>query len=435
MRLTIANLTIAGFGFCCACPLLVMGGVNLRLSDVACLAAALYLLLSVVALRRLHHCAIALAAVLLLSVGWVAVEIHYAGFLDNDPPSTMILLRWLLAIPAAYWLCVLASDTYLRKAALLGLTVGWLADSVLLFADFGVFRSTGHPLFRADSSHVYWVGGTYRAIGLFGHPNGAAIASMYAIPFLVGCAEEWGGLLVASLLGWVVTLGVFYVTRSRGATVAGAVLLLYWAFSRRSSAGAMVLLTLLVGTGAAAAVWPDSFATLLTQNGVAGLLDRFTDTQSLGENSGGRLATASAAIDLAVSHPFGMGSTYPPALDALTGFDATHNALLQLALLGGLPLCLVVTVRLAANAGRLWRGPMRTEQLTSLYFLIVSMFEAHFFNPMTSIICLWLVCGGFIRRSEVTSRDATAAGLADRLAATTGDPFGAMRQVRQQQET
>lgn len=97
----------------------------------------------------------------------------------------------------------------LRRAAVLGLILGWITDTALLGYDFYAFSKTGHPTFGAASTHVFWVGGEYRAIGLFGHSNGAAIASLYLVPLLIGYADEYGHSVLAGILGWVATGLVF----------------------------------------------------------------------------------------------------------------------------------------------------------------------------------------------------------------------------------
>lgn len=379
------------FGFACACPLLVIGGVNLRLSDVACLAAAAALALALVLRPRLHHCAAALGLVLVFSFGWIAAEAYYPSFLDSDPPSRMVLVRWLIAFPAAYWLCVTTGDTALRRAAVLGLILGWTTDTVLLGYDFYAFAKTGQPAFGAATSHVFWVGGQYRAIGLFGHPNGAAIASLYLVPFLIGYADEYGRGALAGILGWVATGLVFYFTRSRGATMAAAGLLAWWTVSNHPRRVLAAALVLMAGLLAVFALWPGMLEATLGGEQVAKLLSRFTDSGSIAENSEGRFETAVGSLQLAFTHPLGMGSSYAPALEALTGFGATHNALLQLAVFGGPLLCVLCIVVLATGARWALTSGASTEDRVALYFLFASMFEAHFFNPMTAIILLWLV--------------------------------------------
>lgn len=383
-------ITASLFGFACACPLLLASGVKLRLSDVACLGAAAALAVAVLVRPRLHRCAATLGLVIVFSFGWIAAEAYYPSFMNADPPSAMILVRWLLAFPAAYWLCVLCDDPALRRGVLLGLILGWLADTALLAYDFNAFGATGRPAFGAEASHVFWVGGTYRAIGIFGHPNGAAIASLYLVPFLIGYAEEYGCSRLAAAIGWLVTGLVFYLTRSRGATMAAAGLLSWWMLFNRPRQVLLTAAALTFTLLAVVALWPNLLDAALDNNNVAQLLSRFSDAGGIEENSEGRIETALGSLQLALTHPFGMGSSYPPALERLTGFAATHNALLQLAVLGGPALCLLCIAVLLAGARHALGRAARTEDRVALYTLFVSMFEAHLFNPMTPIILLWL---------------------------------------------
>ena len=335
--------------------------------------------------------AAALGLVLVCSFGWIAAEAYYPSFMDSDLPSPMVLVRWLIAFPAAYWLCVATGDTALRRAATLGLILGWITDTALLGYDFYAFSKTGHPAFGAASSHVFWVGGEHRAIGLFGHPNGAAIASLYLVPFLIGYADENGHGVLAGVLGWVATGLVFYLTRSRGATMAAAGLLAWWMISNRSRQVLLAALALAAGLLAILALWLSLFDAMLGSDEAARLLSRFTDFSSIAENSEGRVETAIGSLQLAFTHLLGMGSSYALALEALTGYGATYNALLQLAVVGGPLLCLLCIGILLSGACRVLSHDARTKDRVALYFLFASMFEAHFFNPMTAIVLLWLV--------------------------------------------
>lgn len=421
MASRVGRLATLAFGFACACPMLLLGGVNLRLSDAACLMAAAALGVALVMRPALHNSAAALSLTLVLSFGWIAAEAYYPSFLETDPASTMVLVRWLIAFPAAYWLCVVTDDPALRQAALIGLILGWLGDTALLGYDFTVFSSTGRPAF-GDPSHVFWVGGEYRAIGVFGHPNGAAIASLYVVPFLIGYADQYGRGVLAGILGWVATGLVFTLTRSRGATMAAVGLLAWWMISSRPR---QVLLWAMASLAAFAALFvlsPSLLDALLGSDAVAQLLSRFTDSGSIEENSEGRIETALGSLQLAFTHPLGMGSSYPPALEALTGFAATHNALLQIAVLGGPPLCLLCVGVLLSGARRALARAARTEDRVALYMLVVSMFEAQLFNPMTSIILLWLM-GRLGQRhfaNRPAARDAGRLRLPQPEASTSG---------------
>ena len=238
---------------------------------------------------------------------------------------------------------------------------------------------------------MFWVGGEYRAIGVFGHPNGAAIASLYVVPFLIGYADQYGRGVLAGAVGWVAAGLVFYMTRSRGATIAAVGLLAGWMVSSRPRQALLWAGASLAALTVLFALWPNLLEVMLGSDELTQLLSRFTDSGGIEENSEGRIETALGSLQLAFAHPLGMGSSYPPALEALTGFAATHNAILQIAVLGGLPLCLLCVGMLLTGARRGLARDAHTEDRVAIYMLVVSMFEAQLFNPMTSIILLWLM--------------------------------------------
>ena len=385
-------LACAAFGFSCACPILLVSGVNMRLTDAACAFAGVLAVWDLLRRGRWHPGAARLAPVLLASIGWIGVELYFSAMLVSKSPSRMVLVRWLLALPAGYWLCIATEDPALRRTTLWGLGAGWCADTVLLAYDYVGFQLAGFPAFIPDQSRVTWVGNDYRALGIFDHPNAAAIGSLYLVPLLIGLAEERGRRGLLAVLGWVATLGVFYMTRSRGAGLTAIALLLAWSLARMGRMARLWALLAVLGVVALFLCWPTALHDVLEQQDIADMLSRFTDSDALRENSAGRSDTIMASLQLALTHPLGMGSTYGPVLGDLTGeFEATHNGILQLALLGGVPLALLVLAVLLRGAWRVWLGAAAAEHWIALYFLSVAMFEEAFFIPTVSIVTLWLV--------------------------------------------
>lgn len=379
----------AAFGFACACPLLLGAGANVRLNDVAAVLAAALAGASLFGAGRLDRSAPFYLAVGVLTLGWIWAEIHYTSYMPGHPPAAMLLVRWIVAVPSAYVFSVLSADPATRKPLMCGLILGLLADTALLGYDYAVFQATGHPAFQQDPTQVFYVYRDYRAGGILGHPNGAAIASTFAVPFLIGAAEEFRWGWVAGALAAAVAVLVFLMTQTRSAMIAAAVLLLVWRLTARPGqtvAACLAAASLLTVFLALDPTSPGGAG----EGGFAGALRRFTDQESVGENTSGRLETMLNALGLAVEHPFGLGSAYAPALGARAGYEATHNALLQLALLGGLPLTFFITAVLVAGASRVLRRGRTIENWAALYFLIVAMFEAIFFSPFVSLFVLWL---------------------------------------------
>lgn len=150
--------------------------------------------------------------------------------------------------------------------------------------------------------------------------------------------------------------------------------------SNRPRQALLATLALAAGLLAFLALWPSLFDATLGSDEVDRLLSRFTDSGSIAENSEGRFETAIGSLQLTFTHPLGMGSSYAPALEALTGYGATHNALLQLAVFGGPLLCLLRIGILLSGARWALSHDARTEDRVALYFLFTSMFEALFFQ-------------------------------------------------------
>lgn len=368
-------LACAALGFACACPLLLVSGVNMRLSDVACAVACVLAVWDLLRRGRRHSGAGRLAAIL-----------------ASENSSRMVLVRWMLALPAGYWLCICTENPALRRATLWGFCGGWCTDTVLLAYDFVTFQATGFPAFTLDASRVTWVGNDYRAIGIFDHPNPAAIGSLFLVQLLIGLAEEGGSHGLAILLGWIATFGVFYVTRSRGAALTVSGLLLYWSLARMRRMAKLVALLAVLGAAALCLCWPAGVDALVTRPDVTAMLARFTNSEALRENSAGRSDTILASLQLLRTHPLGMGSTYGPMLHDLTGaFDVTHNGLLQFALLGGLPLALITLAAFLRGAWQVWQRHAVTEHWLALYVLGTAMFEEICHIPTASIITLWLI--------------------------------------------
>jgi hypothetical protein len=131
----------------------------------------------------------------------------------------------------------------------------------------------------------------------------------------------------------------------------------------------------------------------------------------MGGNMSDRVGTTVASLELVLKHPFGMGSTYEAPMDQLTGYDATHNALTQLALMAGLPLAVLITVMLLDTARKVFLGRHRIQYWVAVYVLGVSMFESAFFIPFFSVITLWLIaqptaCAAGSEQSGLHSLDA-----------------------------
>lgn len=374
------------FGFACCCPIILVSGLNMRLTDAAGCVAVGVAIAGVVLTGRVNRQFYFYLGMSLLTLAWISVETLNATYLPNDRSAAMILVRWLLAMPTAYLFSRFADDPRTRKTLFVGVMLGLLTDTALLGYDDWVYSIIRKPAFEPEIP--FFVNDTYRASGILGHPNAAAIASCFIVPFLFGTAEEYGWKRRVLLIAAAVAGFVFYVTQTRSALMGSAALLVVWWSTTRPNQAVAGLLMLAVAVVALSSMGSpqDPSANFLSM-----IVDRFTDPEGLNDNAAGRMDTVINAMELVVTHPFGMGSAYAPALDARTGFEATHNAFLQLALLGGLPLAVIVTSVLIVGASRIFNGNRRTEHWVAAYLVVVCMFETVFFISFVSTLIMWIM--------------------------------------------
>ena len=226
----------------------------------------------------------------------------------------------------------------------------------------------------------------YRASGIFGHPNGAAGCILIAIPILIGMVEERRLPRSALWLGVGIEALVFYFTKSRGSLLVSAGLLAYWLLVcapplyRVPSAilmaiAGVLLLGALSHLDFTQSVW----------------LRRFADTEAISTNASDRWWTITTAFDLVLRHPFGIGSSYGALLAEATGTDAAHNAFLELALLGGLPLAIFVAARLIGAASLLVTPYRPMEFWLAAYFIGIFLFETYFVQVNIPILTIWVL--------------------------------------------
>ena len=374
-------------GFACACPLLLVTGINFRLIDLANLASACVVAGTMALHGRLTRLAYLYGFLVLLTLGWVWAEFSSAAYLPTERSATMILVRWVLAIPTAYLISNI-SQSNARHSLFTGILSGIVTIFLLLLYDYWTFEVTGRPAFEHDPSDIFFSYSEFRASGIMGHPNEAAIACCLALPVVIGMIDElrfpaWAAVPVALMVA-----AVFMVTETRSALIASLILLGCWlAITRPSvlyiSITIIATMALLLHLSASA---PDASSGTLAM-----IVRRFTDLSAAEDNAEGRLGTVLGSFGLIASHPFGMGSAYVPALNALTGLNATHNGFLQLALLGGLPIALFVLAGLLkVGCGVFWSG-RRVESWMAAYIVVVSLFEEIYFLPTIPIFVIWLL--------------------------------------------
>jgi O-antigen ligase len=336
------------------------------------------------------------APLLVLTVVWMGVEVHYSSYLSDDWSAKMILIRWLGAFPTAYWLAELCRHEKCRRMVLYGLLAGVVVDIGLVLQDYLLFELTGQTTAVAtvDRPVVVWINGEYRAEGIFGHPNAATVATLLCVPLIIGLIDEKLLPKFWILLALAAIVGVFHMTKTRSASMAALLLVLLWfAFNFRSRVAFWIGMTfvLCISVYSVVAAFSDRIMPPLPIELDATFMQRFNNLDNMVGNASDRVLTTLTSFDLAIHNPIGMGSTYENKLRELTGFSATHNGFVQLALLAGLPLATVVFVTMVKAAARIARPRRQTEGWLAAYVVMVFFFENLFFVPFMSAIVLWLM--------------------------------------------
>ena len=351
-----------------------------RLTDL--LGGILWILVPALLLtgHRLHRArSLRLLLVVWLVLAWVLRDAFVYGF---NPQIAQI--RWVLAIPCAYLLATLCVDPALRRCIAIGMFWGAVGNlwvvAMQLFGHNDLMISLGLTSPRFDQWWVQ-VGGVdiVRPVGMWGHPNASAGVIALALPAALGAAEGRRSELRWLLAGLAVVMLGSALTLTRSSAVVGGLVAVVWTFFSRGAVSRPARLGLL-----------GLFLIGGIVVGPPGGWERWTSARNATNESGRQLATT-AAFQIAVEHPLGIGAGYQVALrEATGGIPATHNAWLYLALLAGLPLtCLLLaaTLRLALHLG----GHARLEVWVAITLLGIAMFEEYFRTPIVQILALYLL--------------------------------------------
>lgn len=369
------------------CPLQLPGGVaGLRTTEFVNIAASAALVLALLSGSAVHRAAVPLSIAALLTIPWIWAEFISISMMVGSSPPRYALARWILGLATAYWIVVLMNDDRYRRIVGTGFILGLLLSLATVGYDAMTFDPTVPLVLTPDEednlASRWGQDGAYRAAGIFLHPNAAASVGLLLVPLVIGLVEE-RRLPRATLILAALAVGfVFVTTQTRGASGVATALLL-WSLLRGSAARkavmAVVLLQIL-GVGSLLGLLP-----------LDAVLDRFSDTTAATENLSGRFATTIGSFELAIANPLGLGSRYLTLLYDLTGFSSTHNAYMQLALLGGLPLAIYVTARLLLQAFAPTVPTRVTESWVATYMAGVFFFENLFFSQTIILFTLWLL--------------------------------------------
>ena len=350
-----------------------------RLSDLISLLLAIVLLVRwVTGYRYAVRFPVALWVVLGLILVWLAREWVVNGALSTTDP-----VRWFLAVPYAYALYRFASRSDTRSPLVIGLSLGTAANIVVLALQAaGLGELTVQLGLASGRWSSVWIGGeSLRPTGMWGHPNASAGVIALCFPLVCGLIDEKRLRPWWIVLAWLVVFASSVLTYTRsGLLVSGLVFVLWTGRSLVSGRHARWKLSLLLAAVVGLAVI-----------GPPGGWWRWMNESDIAENSAGRLDSTFHGAQLVLLHPLGIGGDYQRQLAAITsgGIEATHNAWLYLALVGGLPLALFmlfgVTRRLLVLFSR-----SSVEGWLALSVIGLFFFEEFFRVPCFVVLTLWL---------------------------------------------
>jgi hypothetical protein len=249
-----------------------------------------------------------------------------------------------------------------------------------------------------------FIDGIYRAQGMYTHPNEAAGIVLLCAPLIIGLVEE-RRLPPVSLLALVaIVCTVFYVTKSRSQMAVVILLVALWALR---NAPQLLMATAVAGMLGVVA------GTFDLLPGISGdvIADRLFNSD-IDTNVADRFTTIAESFAIALQYPFGAGSIYVEMLERETGLTATHNAFLQLAVMGGLPLMLFVVVGLLrCGCTVLTRTAWRVEGWLALYLICIFNIENYFYSAEISVMTQFVVAVAWARYRVPAASQAPAPAL------------------------
>lgn len=346
------------------------------------------LALSLWALRRLAAGRLPLGPLALLLLvdalpaGWMVMSL-----LDPDPPTTVQSLRWLVAIPWALALTVWLEDEASCRRFAWGLLWGGGVNVAVILAQYAglepVLRLFG--LSSTQSTFFSFAYNVVRIPGLHGSANpSSAVVSLVVPASLYLYFRKQAPLVVpvAALAGFLLALNL---TSTRSPLAVAALTLGYAFVAARQYGRATVFALMMV------AILVPAYLTF----GPPGGRSRWEDATALQVNVRERMHSNVASLDLALSHPLGMGVTRgKDALYDRSGIRATHDAYLQAAMDLGLPLALMIALAVLVHVARGLATGGGTAMLTGLLAFHVAglfFFEEHLNNPTFVILASWFI--------------------------------------------
>lgn len=349
------------------------------------------LLLAIVAVLLLMGLSLSLSlltralvvGVLLFPMMWNSIL--SGGALVND-------IRWLSGFGWALGLTWGVRDESLRPVIFKGLILGTLGGLVvIILQSIGMLQLTKElGMAPRDAAEKEFLGYYLRPPGIEGHVNGSAAVLSLAIPAALGLTDEnLGGRKWLFIAISVVIIGSA-ITLNRSSILVSSTTLIVWIFFAANESVSTTWKFALVGLVVA----------VLAIYGPPGGWQRWMVLEDLSQsdNIQTRVNTTLAALSLSAENPLGIGEMYKEQLEWRSGYSATHNAYLQLALLAGIPAVVWLIWRLfIRSVSLLRRGSV--EAWLSIHLAGLFFAEEYFGNPSFIILSCWLMVGAVKKRS------------------------------------
>ena len=360
-----------------------------RVTDIISMLALLWVAFRVVKTGRIHWLLPIMVVASLPFIYWV---VH--GYLSGEQTTMVFATRGILAIPYAYSVLMLCRrDTAMRCHFLGGLCWGVAVNVLVLGLQyFGQLQFTEDYGLAAVDSTVPHFGTIQRLPWMTGHANAASSAVSLAVPvglYFTLIKAKKSRLWLPG--GIVLLLVSSYFTLNRSAILVSLISsLLVVLFSRYRG----TVLVGLVGVLAVAAV------PIVIVWGPPGGWERWTGGHFMEANIEVRQRSSQAAFILGVENPMGLGieeGRYRVFQQSRS--VATHNGILQMALVVGVFPALVLVASLLILY---WRMVFHRdnewlfESILAIHMTGLFFFEDSFYNVTFMILAAYLQGAAFL---------------------------------------
>jgi hypothetical protein len=310
--------------------------------------------------------------------------------------TNIYALRWLLAIAWGVVLWIITSRTRYRPVVLKGMLYGSLACAgVVIMQVAGLFELTQRLGFASlESVDDVVFRSIWRAPGMEANVNGSAAIISLALPIVLGLVDEkrlkskW----VYLVLGVVLISSA--ITLNRSSVLISGLTFTVWLIRAEREFGPLWKKLGVVMILVSAVIYV----------GPPGGWERWETLENLSTSSNFevRAQTTVTATALALENPLGTGISYKDDLrnNSGVGSGSTHNALLQVALLGGWPIALALLWKFGWLSCYLFRRTS-VEQWLALHLLSLFFFEEYLSNMTIMVICVWILLKPF---NEIVGR-------------------------------